>query len=430
MKVLSAGLLCSGLAAASRPVVYRDAVFGVQNESNVVYGQGLTCANKQLTGCEPMDLLLNVISPVDDENARSAALRPAYILVHGGSWSSGDKNANWARASSAYFGSRGFVTFSIDYRLDKDYGTYPTDWPNAKQFAHKEYPATRDIKAAVRFVRANAARFGVDPDRIALSGGSAGAISSIAAGNVDEDDYKLELLDTDPTLQSTNLDASSNVQCVVSHWGAGYSVDEVQLADSTNRSRYGKGAAPIIEFHGDQDTSVPYADALAVQAAYGKLSSEYELHTLSGCGHGSWCYGCDSHCWCKEVDSCDALDESTLPFVARHLDLDLVGPSPSPSPSPTPPPSPSPTPTPSPADCGQLQQVQRAKDAEYHKEKVANADACCDLCRADSKCKTWSFWIGNANWGPLCKLLDHVSQATSGKEGDVLGIFDSEALAV
>jgi hypothetical protein len=73
-----------------------------------------------------------------------------------------------------------------------------------------EYPATRDLQAAIRFVRANSEKYGVDPSiemasRIAIAGGSAGVISSIAAGVVDEDDYKTELLADDPTLASTSI---------------------------------------------------------------------------------------------------------------------------------------------------------------------------------------------------------------------------------
>ena len=58
---------------------------------------------------------------------------------------------------------------------------------------------------------------------------------------------------------------SSAVQCVISHWGAGFAVQLVQEADPSNRTRYSNMSSPIIEFHGDKDTSVPFASALAVE---------------------------------------------------------------------------------------------------------------------------------------------------------------------
>eukprot|EP00937_MAST-01D_sp_MAST-1D-sp2_P003732 g3732.t1 len=334
-------LAACGSAAAARPVVYREATFEVRNESDIVYGQGLQCADAARTPsrCAAMDLMLDVGTPFA-EGARAAAPRPAYIMMHGGGWKGGSKIDGWTQASRAYFASRGFVTFSIMYRLEKNNGTYPTSWPlvdrpapGQRALRAAEYPATRDLKAAIRFVRANAARFGVDPQRIAIAGGSAGAISAIAAGNVDEDDYKMELLGADPTLQSTHLNTSSKVQCVTSHWGAGYGVDIVQGADPANRTRWGAGACPIVEFHGDSDTTVPYADALAVEVMYKSLNGSgalaYEMHTLSGCEHAAWCAGCGDQCGCTSAGPgwCHAMDEASLPFIARHLDLDLQGPS-------------------------------------------------------------------------------------------------------
>jgi acetyl esterase/lipase len=321
--------------------VFKEATLKVVNETKVRYGQGLQCADGERTksGCKPMDLLLDIISPASKMNT---ALRPAYIIMHGGGWIGGgiplDHPDGWTEASSMFFASRGFVCFIINYRLQKDNGTYPKDWPLVNRpvpgshtgLPAAEYPATRDLKAAIRFVRANSEKYGVDPSRIAIAGGSAGSISSIAAGVVDEDDYKTELLADDPTLASTHLNTSSKVQCVVSHWGAGYGEMIVQAADPTNRSRYTNKAAPVIEFHGDKDTTVPFADALAVEAAYQQANSSgnlaYEMNVLKGCGHTAWCAGCPGQCKCKDGHKpaqCDGMDRTTLPFLVQHLDLVL-----------------------------------------------------------------------------------------------------------
>ena len=72
----------------------------------------------------------------------------------------------------------------------------------------------------------------------------------------------------------------------------------------------------------------------------------YEMHVLQGCAHRAWCAGCGTQCTCtapRNYNTCHAQDIAALPFVARHLHLDLRG-----SPSPPLPPPPAPRAPPSP----------------------------------------------------------------------------------
>ena len=82
------------------------------------------------------------------------------IAAHGGGWQAGGPVTY--RHWGTFFAKHGYAVFAISYRLSK---------PGAKTFPGAVY----DVKAAVQFVRANAARFGIDPDRIGLMGDSAGA---------------------------------------------------------------------------------------------------------------------------------------------------------------------------------------------------------------------------------------------------------------
>ena len=79
-----------------------------------------------------------------------------------------------------YFAQRGFVVFSMDYRLLFDYPPAPEDFNVSDVFPIKGaisqavHAAMVDVKAAVRYIRANAEEYGVDPDKIAVLGESAG----------------------------------------------------------------------------------------------------------------------------------------------------------------------------------------------------------------------------------------------------------------
>ncbi|NLX08633.1 MAG: alpha/beta hydrolase [Chloroflexi bacterium] len=104
-------------------------------------------------------LRLDVYEPQDRDG-----LRPAIIVVHGGAWFHGDKS-NYAFGShDRWLAAQGYVVFDVQYRLS---GRWPA--PLA------------DVKCAVRWVRTNAGRYHVDPDRIALMGRSAGAQLALMA---------------------------------------------------------------------------------------------------------------------------------------------------------------------------------------------------------------------------------------------------------
>ncbi len=121
-----------------------DAMPGYRTEFNIPY---CTVDGDTLT--------LNAFIPTDTE-----APAPAMIDIHGGWWFTGKP----ATTISNVFTSKGIAVFSIQYRLGKE-GGFPE--------------SIRDCRNAVRFVRKNAARFNIDPDRIGCMGGSAGSASEL-----------------------------------------------------------------------------------------------------------------------------------------------------------------------------------------------------------------------------------------------------------
>lgn len=95
---------------------------------------------------------------------------PAIVCIHGGGWSGGSPQLFFPHAR--YFAARGMVAFSIAYRLTSREGVTPGD-------------CIEDCKSAVRYIRKNAARLGVDPGRIAILGDSAGGHLAACLGVMD-----------------------------------------------------------------------------------------------------------------------------------------------------------------------------------------------------------------------------------------------------
>jgi dienelactone hydrolase len=159
------------------PLRYRDQVFsGVTVDSDLQYGSA-----PGLQGT-PQALKLDLYRPAGD----TATGRPAIIWIHGGGFHAGDKTAQPFPNLANAFAQRGYVSASINYRLlgtDKCAGVDPP--PPTCQAAAVE--AQHDAQAAVRWLRAHAAGYGVDPDRIAVGGGSAGADAALLVGLHSED---------------------------------------------------------------------------------------------------------------------------------------------------------------------------------------------------------------------------------------------------
>ncbi len=110
---------------------------------------------------------------------------PAIVFIHGGGWYQGNRQAYKAAINEA--AKRGYVAATITYRLMK--------FDEAKKETTTATPIfptqIHDAKAAIRYLRANAEKYHVDPDRIGVTGGSAGGHLSLLVGLTDQDD-KLE----------------------------------------------------------------------------------------------------------------------------------------------------------------------------------------------------------------------------------------------
>ena len=121
-----------------------------------------------------VELKLYVFEPADHKPSDTT---PAIVFFFGGGWVGGSPEQ--FAPQSRYLASRGMVAIVADYRVKNRHGVKGVD-------------CVRDAKSAIRWVRAHAAELGVDPDRIAASGGSAGGHLAAATGTIKEFDEPSE----------------------------------------------------------------------------------------------------------------------------------------------------------------------------------------------------------------------------------------------
>jgi acetyl esterase/lipase len=245
---------CDPLATpeGAAPLRYRDDVFAtVTKTSNITYGTAVDQTGATVT------LLLDMYQPAGD----TVAARPAIVWVHGGSFCCGSKTSAEIVEQANVFARKGYVNVSIDYRLVD--GGCAGGGADIVRCVTAIGQAREDAQTAVRFLRANAATYRIDPDRIAIGGSSAGAITALNVGYSPENPGP-----------GAHQGFSSAVRAVQSISGA-------QLASGP----IGAGDAPALLFHNTQDPLVPYAWATTTVDQATAAGLLVRLRTWEGSGH-------------------------------------------------------------------------------------------------------------------------------------------------
>lgn len=225
-------------------------------------------------------MAMDIVRPA---NPGEAAL-PAVLMIHGGGFRGGNRQSYLPTAIK--LAERGYVAATMSYRLSP----------------RNQFPAAvEDAKAAVRFLRANSAKYGIDPDRIGAMGGSAGGTLALFLAVTPG---VAEFEGTGP-----NRDFSSRVQCVVDQYGASdftqsysKSVDAAVVLPmflggdlDHNRAIHQQAsplnwitpqAAPVLAIHGTNDPYVAYEQSLWIVERMIAAGAPAELETIAGAGHG------------------------------------------------------------------------------------------------------------------------------------------------
>jgi acetyl esterase/lipase len=261
--VLTVFALFSRLAAAELPV-----------PEAIVFEQDVEYSNP-----DGQHLQVNLARPKDANGPL-----PAILCIHGGGFRAGTRDGY--NQLCLKLAQRGYVAATVTYRLAPKY-----------QFPAAVY----DVKAAVRWLRANAAKYHIDPDRIGVTGGSAGGhlaqFLGVTAG--------VKAFEGD----GGNPGQSSAVACVVNFYGPsdftksyGKSVDAAEVlplflggnveqalhrhVESSPLNWVTPAAAPTLLVHGTEDKYVAYEQAVWMRDRLKACDVPVELLTLEGAGHG------------------------------------------------------------------------------------------------------------------------------------------------
>lgn len=309
------GLWTGGDAAA--PAVCRVAQYEAVVSTHT-YAEGLSHSAWGSDEARRMTLLVDVYEPADGPDKR-----PAIVLIHGGGFHSGSREGAEYVEMGRFFAARGWVALSIDYRLAGDRGTLPREWQRyveANVQVSKQdqwmaiYAAGRDAKAAVRWLYANAAMFGINTGYIAAMGGSAGAMLAVMLGVTAASDYRDELSEAeDPTLDTATVDRPAQVHTIIDLWGGTNLVTAQEKV--YGRMRFDRSDAPILIVHGTADRSVDFSEAEALRAAYEETGVGYGYYPLEGAGHGAWDAAVDGK----------TLSELAAEFIVAQQGLRLAG---------------------------------------------------------------------------------------------------------
>lgn len=209
-------------------------------------------------------LKLNVFYPEDHEDNKS---KSCVILFFGGGWSAGDPSQFYGY--SKYLASRGVLAIAAQYRTAKSHQVLPRN-------------CVEDGKAAVRYVRAHAKEWGVDPDKIVVGGGSAG-------GHVAASCSMCPLIDATPESEVSCIpNALMLFNPVYDNGPGGYGHARVKSywEEISPMHNIQPGVPPTIIFFGDNDVCVPVKTMKSFQKKMEEAGNVSETHIYEGQRHG------------------------------------------------------------------------------------------------------------------------------------------------
>ena len=226
--------------------------------------------------------------------------RPAVVVVHGGGGTSGSRNSTRELQISGFCASHGYVAFNIDYPIGAVYPQNIQSW-----------------RLAVRFLRANAATYGIDPNHIGITGGSFGGYCSGFLSGITNGQHTIEA-DSNSKYNNASLDLDSagdlaaysgDIQCGIDLYGP---MDQVtsgnaggQYSSPTTATLFNSSpvnyvhatSAPLMIAHGTADTTVSISQSKTMTNRLGQLHVPYQFCVVQNAAHTFYYYQSSGGSW-------------------------------------------------------------------------------------------------------------------------------------
>jgi acetyl esterase len=212
------------------------------------------------------ELQLHVFEPA---GFKAGDKRACYLIIHGGGWTGGAPPRMYPFA--AHYAKLGLVGISMSYRL------------HSAKTGVSVFDCVKDARSAVRYIRAHAAELGIDPQKIIVSGGSAGGHLAVSTAlfdkvNEDSDDLTISATPTALVLLFPVIDTSKE--------GYGQAKIGERWQELSPAHNVRAGLPPTLIFHGTGDTVTPFAGAKTFHEAMLKAGNRSELDVNEGGVHG------------------------------------------------------------------------------------------------------------------------------------------------
>jgi len=211
------------------------------------------------------DFKLHIFNP---PNHRASDQKAAIVFFFGGGWKSG--NPNQFHRQSKYLAARGMVSVCAEYRVKTRNDTSPRE-------------CVKDGKSAVRWLRSHCKELGIDPNRIAAGGGSAGghiaaATAALTEFNQPEEDPSVSCVPNALVLFNPVIDNGPD--------GYGYERVKNYWEDFSPMHNLSESMPPTIFFLGTKDDLIPVATAEEYKKRMEELGGRCDLHLYDGQSHG------------------------------------------------------------------------------------------------------------------------------------------------
>ena len=216
---------------------------------------------------EQGDLHLNIYKPAD---WKATDTRPGIVFFFGGGWRNG--NPSQFEPHCKHLASKGMVACTAEYRIKSKHDTTP-------------FECVADGKSAVRWIREHAKELGIDPQRIAVGGGSAGGHVAACTGTVigfDEPDENKSISSVPNAMALFN----PVVDTTETGWKGGPSQLGKRCKEISPIHFLKKGTPPTIIFHGTADKTVLFENVERFTEQMKQNGNRCELVAYEGEGHG------------------------------------------------------------------------------------------------------------------------------------------------